>query len=147
MSCLVEPELDWCWTSFLHMRGRRGVLERLSPLSCLIYFLHVGGEMGNKERRPPCTCLLIFYFDRKNKYINKNKEEDRCLKAPYRRLCTPHIQAVEHKKQLKRGAKLSALSKIKSLKNQIFQALKRGFYPLKSSSITLPPYTPKNNMR
>uniref|UniRef100_A0A7C8ZWX3 Uncharacterized protein n=1 Tax=Opuntia streptacantha TaxID=393608 RepID=A0A7C8ZWX3_OPUST len=63
-------------------------------------------------------------------------------------LCTPHIQAVEHKKQLKRGgAKLSALPKIKSLHNYIFQILERNFNPLESSSITLPPNTPKNNMR
>ena len=45
------------------------------------------------------------------------KEEDRCLQAPYKRLYTPHIQAVKQKNQLKsRGVQLSTFPKIKCLK-------------------------------
>jgi len=58
------------------------------------------------------------------------------------------IQAVKHMKQPKRGgAKLSTLPKIKGLDHYIFQALNGDFNPLKSSSISLPPNTPKNNMQ
>ena len=58
---------------------------------------------------------LFFKSEKQIYYINK--EEDRCLKAPYKRLYTHHVQAVKQKKQLKRGgAQLFTFSKIKGLK-------------------------------
>jgi len=60
------------------------------------------------------SSIFSFFFYQKTKYINISREEDRCQKAPNKRLCTPHIQAIEHKKQLKRGgAELPALPKKK----------------------------------
>ena len=60
---------------------------------------------------------------------------------------TTNVQAIKQIIKLKGGVKLSTLPKITGLDQNVFQALNRYFNPLKSSSISLPPNTPKNDMR
>jgi len=60
---------------------------------------------------------------------------------------TTNVQAIKQMIKLKGGVKLSTLPKTTGLDQNVFQALNRYFNSLKSSSILLPPNTPKNDMR